>query len=150
MATITNSSTAGKRSPAVQVGPMPAFSQALDTTRPHSLLTRNAANSGCLEYRYDDTGLHVRVPNCPYNQPYWMRVDYLRNWLARNADLKAEQWLRNPPFGASPEQAKAMALKHQTYARTIRAEADRMERAGSSTHPVAASSMILHFGPPPG
>lgn len=128
----------------------PRFTQTLDKSRPHTLLTQNVRTSGLLEYRYDDTGVVVSVPNCHYNQPYWVRVDYLRNWLAGKAQQQAETLRRNPPFGMSKERGHALAAQHQAYARKIREEADRMEKMGNPAFPTVASDMPLSFGVPPG
>ena len=128
---------------------LPAFAQSLDVNRPHTLLTKDTKSSGMLVYRYDDTGVQVTVPNCPYNQPYWVRSAYLREWLAANSDRRAERMRNNPPFGTTPEQAKVLAKTLRDYADKIRSEADRLDKAGRPSHPVAASSMPLFIGSPP-
>jgi len=128
---------------------LPELAQSIDVNRPHTLLTKDTKSSGMLVYLYDDTGVQVTVPNCPSNQPYWVRSAYLREWLAANSDRRAERMRNNPPFGTTLEEAKLLAKKLRDYADKIRSEADRLDRAGRPSHPVAASSMPLFIGSPP-
>lgn len=117
----------------------PDFQQGIDSKRPHTLLTIDTRFSGSLSYRYEDTGQVVSVPNIWYNQPYHARV-----WKLR-ADAKQQETYAlqadKIPFGCTPEAAAASASYHRERAAEIGAYADRMEAAGSLTHPVAASHM---------
>lgn len=122
------------------------FSQALDFTRPHTLLTENSKRSGNLEYRYDDTGESTLVPNIWYNQTYQVRVEAIR-WDAKLADERAAQYDRNPPFGMHPDAAADIARRYRERATRIRAEADKMEVAGKAEFPVQASQVQVDYGP---
>lgn len=123
----------------------PEFAQSLDCTRPHTLLTENPLRSGTLEYRYDDTGEPVLVPNIWYNQTSSMRVGALR-FDAKTAEDTAERYERNPPLSLTPQAAANIACRYRERAARIRAEASRMEAAGRASHPVAAARLPVDYG----
>lgn len=122
----------------------PNFSQFIDITRPHTLLTVDSKHNGSLEYRYDDTNEVVTVPNIWYNQTYQTRVEYVL-WLAKLKDEAAQKYRRAPPHTASESDIDRVVAQLRASASRIRSEAGRMEAAGSATHPVAASHMQLDF-----
>jgi hypothetical protein len=127
----------------------PDFVQALDVTRPHTLLTENTRHSGFLESRCDDTGEMVLVPNIWYNQTYQVRVEAIR-WDARIAEEQAERNEKYPPLGMSQAAAADMVRRFRERAARIRAEADRVEAAGRADYPVLASLTKLDYGAPVG
>lgn len=120
------------------------FQQSIDATRPHTLLTPSTQFSGSLEYRYDDTGEVVSVPNIWYNQPFQARVGWIR-YQAQLAEDAATQLKRFGAYKASPQAINILIQKHTSRAEGIRAEANRIESQGSPTHPVAASHLELKF-----
>lgn len=124
----------------------PQFIQSLDVERPHSLLTKDTKFAGSLEYRYDDTGEVVSVPNIHYNQPFDQRAEAVR-FDAQRADEQAESILKSAPVYITTERAAELSRLHRERAARIRAEADRMIAAGVKTHPVAAARMQLDYGP---
>lgn len=130
----------------VQRAERTAFSQFVDVTRPHTLLTENTRFSGSLLYRYDDTGEQVTVPNAWYNQTAQTRAAYTR-FMAKNADEYAHQLLRSPPLGMTAEAATQITGRYRARAGRIRAEADRIETLTVGSHPVAAGRLQLDFGP---
>lgn len=124
----------------------PNFSQSIDTSRPHTLLTENMKRSGTLEYRYDDTLETVLVPNVWYNQTWQVRVEAVR-FDATRADEQAQKYEKNPPYGMTAQMAADIARRYRERAVRIRAEADRMAAAAKVAHPVHASQMRLDYGP---
>lgn len=119
--------------------------EALDVTRPHTLLTENPMRSGSLTYRYDDTQEMVLVTNIWYNQPFPVRVNYVRYQAMRQEEF-ARNFARHPPLDLSPAAVSTKVAKYKDYAKRIRAEADRMESAGLAAYPVAASRMDINYG----
>lgn len=120
------------------------FTQSLDADRAHTLLTKNTKQSGSLEYRYDDTGEIVTVPNIWYNQTFQERVAAVR-WDASLEDERATKMEKNPPHNMSRDAVSQIVTRLRAKAILIRSEADRMEAAGRATHPVKASLMQLHY-----
>lgn len=121
------------------------FDQGVDVRRPHSLASSGSCKwRGSLEYRYEDTQEVVSVPNVWYNQPYWERVSLIR-FEARRMDDFADRIRDNPPFHMDADESVAIVLRYRERARRMREAADRMEAAGTKTHPVAASLMQLDF-----
>jgi hypothetical protein len=123
----------------------PVFQQSIDAGRPHTLLTKDVRVSGSLEYRYDDTGQRVSVPNIWYNQCYQTRVAAI-NSQADLCEGQAKQYLKSPPYQVSPDAAANIAQRYKERAARIRIEARRIEAASNRTKPVAASLLALDFG----
>lgn len=121
------------------------FSQALDSSRPHTLLTENPKRSADLVYRYDDTGETALVPNIWYNQTFQVRAEAIR-WDAMRAEERAIKYEAGPPYGMSAATAADIARRYREYAARIRSEATRMEVAGSSEYPVRAARMDVNYG----
>lgn len=120
------------------------FQESIDATRPHTLMTTDAKFSGQLDYRYDDTGEIVMVPNIWYNQTFKERVAWIRYQAQLSEDF-GKDIQRNGSLKLTPQQAQALAQKHFARAAAIRAEANRVEAQGTNTHPVAASKLELKF-----
>jgi hypothetical protein len=120
------------------------FQQSVDVDRPHTCLTVDPKRSGQLVYRYDDDQSIVTVPNIWYNQSHASRVAALR-WDAQNKEDEAAQLQKRPPAYMSQAAALQIAERLRASAAKFRSEADRMEAAGSATHPVAASHMALEL-----
>lgn len=127
---------------------MKTFAQCLDVGRPHTLLTTNPRRSGQLEYRYDDTGEVITVPNAWYNQSFQTRGVMLR-WQADEALRHADHFRANPPFDCSMAVADDLVRRYQARAELFRSEALRMESAGDPLFPVAAGRMTLQLDLPP-
>lgn len=123
----------------------PNFSQCLDKTRPHTLLTKNSKRMGCLTYRYDDTGDEALVPNIWYNQTYQIRVEAVR-WDAGQMIERAVRYETEPPLGMAKWQSDQIAQRYRARAARIYAEADRMEAAGDDKFPVVAACLQLNYG----
>lgn len=123
----------------------PRFQQAVDAARPHTLLTANPKFSGSLLYRYDDTGETITVPHIWYNVTTPMRVAAVRA-DAQLAIDNAVRFATNPPFPTSRQAGLDIARRYRARAARIKAEADRMEAAWCSSHPVAAARLELDYG----
>lgn len=133
--------TSNQRAPVVS---RPSFHQSVDASRPHVLLTLDLARSGSLHYRYNDTGEEIEVPNIWYNQPYVDRVAELRR-QAQLQNESATKFLKYPPLDWSVEAVNNVVNRYRSRAARLLCEADRIEAAGSATHPVSASRMHLSF-----
>lgn len=120
------------------------FQQSIDAERPHTLLTPDTRKSGTLRYRYDDSLEEIEVPNIWYNQPYMVRVEML-GWQAEIKEEAADRYVKYPPIGQSAADVAIVVEGYRAQAARIRAEATRMEMAGSATHPVAASKLRLNL-----
>lgn len=121
------------------------FSQSLDASRPHTLLTENPKRSANLVYRYDDTGETALVPNIWYNQTFQVRAEAVR-WDAMRAEEKATEYEAGPPYGMSVAAAADIARRYREYAVRIRSEATRIEMAGKSDFPVRAARLDVNYG----
>jgi hypothetical protein len=130
----------------MSINPPPKFEQSIDTTRPHTLLTKNTQSSGSLVYRYDDTLENISVPSIWYNQPYQDRVAFVR-WQAELEDERAAKLKKSPPYNMVPARVNELILRHDARATQIRSEAARMLAAGDDRFPVAASLLQLDYGP---
>jgi len=120
------------------------FQQTIDANRPHTLLTVDTRSRGTIRYRYDDTLEEIEVPNIWYNQPYTDRAEAVR-WQAKLKEEAADRYAKYPPIGQSTADVAIVVEGYRARAARIRAEAARMEMAGSATHPVAASLLRLNL-----
>lgn len=120
------------------------FQQTIDADRPHTLLTLDTRTSGTLRYRYDDTQQEVEVPNIWYNQTYKERAEAVR-WQAQTREEAARWYAKYPPVGQAAPDVAIVIEGLLARAARIRAEAARLESAGSGTHPVAASRLPLNL-----
>ena len=120
------------------------FTQALDVSRPHTLLTIDVVRSGSLTYRYDDTQERVTVPNIWYNQTFQSRVAAIR-MDAKRRDESSDRYQRNPTVGLSADSVDRIVQQLRHRATLMRQEADRLEAAGVDSHPVFASRLDLGF-----
>ena len=92
------------------------FTKSVDQNRPHTCLTADPKNSGQLEYRYDDTGETVVVPNVWYNQSFrtranvmvWDAERYIQSAIEVESDTKSilSQQARNQIGARIREQAR--------------------------------------------
>jgi len=77
------------------------FQKAVNHRRNRTLLlTDSKRNANLLEYRYEDTGETIVVPNIWYNQTNDMQSSFLL-FQAEQAIEKADVWSKTPPANTS-------------------------------------------------
>ena len=114
------------------------FQQTIDQNRPHTCLTGNTKFSGQLEYRYDDTGETVTVPNIWYNQSYRTRAE-ASLWEAERkleSALEIETDMRST---LSLESRIQIATRIRVGAAELRELARKLMEAGDDKFPVKAT-----------
>jgi hypothetical protein len=107
----------------------PDFAQSLDRSRSRTLLTSHPSRSPDLQYRYDDSGQTVTVPNIWYNQTIEARVGHLR-WQAQNYEIRAAAVRDNKPYWVAPRLALKLADRLMTRGLVYREVAKRLEHDG--------------------
>jgi hypothetical protein len=104
----------------------PNFAQALDRSRPRTLLTARLETAGHLQYRYQDTGKTVTVPNTWYNQPVEARVEHWRR-RADEHDVLAARLMKDPPVRTRRADASKWVDRLNALAWVCRKVAEHLE-----------------------